>query len=130
MVATYMWDVLGGGLPLEPIQAAMREMGAADVNPPGYAASRQDHMQAVWEQTGLQSIETRVIRIRLTYSSFDDFWNSNSVPVGPSGQAIGKLSPEKREELKTKLRQRLPQGSDGRISYEAHANAVKGRVPA
>jgi hypothetical protein len=52
------------------------------------------------------------------------------VPVGPSGQAIHKLSPEKREELKTKLRQRLPQGPDGRISYEAHANAVKGRVPA
>jgi len=130
MVATYMWDVLGGGLPLEPIQAAMREIGAADVNPPGYAASREDRMRAVWEQNGLQSIETRVIRIRLTYSSFDDFWDSNSVPVGPSGQAIGKLSPEKREELRTKLRQRLPQGPDGRISYEAHANAVKGRVPA
>jgi hypothetical protein len=125
-----MWDVLSGGLPLEPIRAAMREMGDAEANPPGYAASRQDRMQAVWEQNGLQSIETRVIRIRLTYSSFDDFWDSNSVPVGPSGQAIGKLSSGKKEELKTKLRQRLLQGPDGRISYEAHANAVKGRVPA
>jgi SAM-dependent methyltransferase len=130
VVATYMWDVMGGGLPLEPIQVVMREMGAADANPPGYAASRQDRMRAVWEQNGLLSIETRVIRIRLTYSSFDDFWESNSVPVGPAGQAIRNLSPERKEELKTKLRQQLPHGPDGRISYEAHANAVKGSVAA
>jgi hypothetical protein len=33
-----------------------------------------------------------------------------------------------REQLKARLRQQLPEGPDGRISYEAFANAVKGRV--
>lgn len=53
-----------------------------------------------------------------------------SSPVGPAGQAISKLSPAVTEELKTRLRQQLPQGPGGTISYEAFANAVKGQVPA
>ena len=127
-VATYMWDIPGGGLPLEPIHAAMRSLGIAQPNPPGYDASRQDRLREVWEQAGLSSIETRVIRIRADYSGFDDFWDSNSVPIGPAGQAILKLSPDQRAHLKSHLRQQLPQAPDGSISCEAFANAVKGRV--
>jgi hypothetical protein len=52
------------------------------------------------------------------------------VPVGPAGQAIRRLTPEAREKLKAQLRQQLPAGPDGRIAYEAFANAVRGRVPA
>jgi SAM-dependent methyltransferase len=128
-VGAYMWDVQGGGLPLEPIRAAMRSMGEDEANPPGYAASREDTMRTVWQQNGLTSIETRVIRIRISYTDFDDFWGANSVPVGPSGNAIAKLSPAKKEELKALLRERLPKAPDGSISYEPYANAVKGRVP-
>jgi SAM-dependent methyltransferase len=127
-VAAYMWDVSGGGLPLEPIRAAMRSMGEDEANPPGYLASREDRMRAVWQQNGLTEIETRVIRIRVDYADFDDFWTPNSVPVGPSGAAIEKLSPDKKEELKSLLRQRLPTRPDGSISYEPFANAVKGLV--
>ncbi len=85
-------------------------------------------MRAFWEQAGLRSVESRVIPITVTYSGFDDFWESNAVPVGPAGQAIHKLTPAVREQLKARLRQQLPEGPDGRISYEAFANAVKGRV--
>jgi ubiquinone/menaquinone biosynthesis C-methylase UbiE len=128
-VATYMWDIPGGGLPLEPIHQAMHEMGMPVPVPPGTETSRQEAMRQVWEKAGFQSIESRVIRISVSYAGFDDFWDSNSVPVGPAGTAVNKLSPEKKEELKALLRKRLPQGPDGRISYEAIANAVKGRVP-
>jgi hypothetical protein len=31
--------------------------------------------------------------------------------------------------LKERLRARLPAGADGRITYGARANAIKGRVP-
>jgi SAM-dependent methyltransferase len=128
-LATYMWDIPGGGLPLQPIQVAMQSMGIASPNPPGFAVSRLDRMRALWEQAGLESIDTRVIRITVTYSDFDDFWESNSVPVGPSGKAIHDMSPSAREQLRAHLRGGLPKGPDGRISYTAHANAVKGQVP-
>jgi hypothetical protein len=41
-------------------------------------------MRAVWEKAGLQAIDTRVIRIRIGYTDFNDLWQSYSVPVGPA----------------------------------------------
>jgi SAM-dependent methyltransferase len=128
-LGAYMWDVPGGGLPLEPVQAALRELGAVGGYPPGYLASTEAAMRDAWEANALQAIETRVIRIRVSYPDFDDFWTTNSVPVGPGGMAIAKLALAEKEKLKALLRERLPRASDGSISYEPFANAVKGRVP-
>jgi SAM-dependent methyltransferase len=128
-VATYMWDFLGGGFPLAPVAAAMKSLGLAPGARPNVEASRLDDMRAIWEQAGLTAIETQVIRIEVAYSDFTDFWESNSAPVGPAGTAIAALSPQAREQLKGRLREQLPIGADGRIAYEAFANAVKGRVP-
>ena len=87
-------------------------------------------MRAIWQENKLASVETRVIRIRVEYASFDDFWSSNAVPIGPTGVAIQRLAPEQKGRLQTLLRERLPHTPDGSISYEPFANAVKGRVPA
>jgi ubiquinone/menaquinone biosynthesis C-methylase UbiE len=128
-VATYMWDIEGGGMPLRPIYAAMRSLGLTLPSQLATAASRRDNLQALWEAAGLQSVATQVIRITVTYADFDDFWESNSARVGLAGNAINKLSPPERDELRSLLRKQLPAGPGGRISYEAFANAVKGRAP-
>lgn len=128
-VATYMWDLPGGGAPVTPIYAAVKSLGMAPPLPPNPAVSRRDALQELWETAGLDSIDTRVIRIPVVYSDFDDFWNSNSVPIGPQGKLIHGMSPSAKEQLRTRLRERLPIASDGRIAYESYANAVKGRVP-
>jgi SAM-dependent methyltransferase len=128
-VATYMWDVLGGGVPVNPIFVAAKSLGMSPPTPSGSAVSHRENMRALWEQAGLASIATRVIRVPVVYSDFDDFWDSNSVPVGPQGKLINDMSPGSREQLKARLREQLPIGRDGRIAYEAFANAVKGRVP-
>jgi hypothetical protein len=86
-------------------------------------------MRGFCELAGLEAIETRVIRIRVRYDDFDDFWDSNNVPVGPQGKMIAGMSPGEREQLRVRLREHLPATSDGRIVYESFANAVKGRVP-
>jgi SAM-dependent methyltransferase len=128
-VATYMWDIPGGGFPIRPIAAAMESLGMPAPMRPNENASRRDDMRDIWEKAGLQSVDTAVIRIRVAYSGFDDFWESNSVPVGPSGKAISEMSGAAREQLKARLREQLPIALDGRIAYEAFANAAKGRVP-
>jgi len=127
-VATYMWDVPGGGTPVHPIYLAMESLGIPSPRPPGAEVSSRDAMQALWEGAGLESIETRVIHISIVYADFDDFWNSNSVPVGPQGKAIQQMSPDAREQLRDRVRELLPVAADGRIAYESFANAVKGRV--
>jgi SAM-dependent methyltransferase len=127
-VATYMWDLPGGGIPIEPMYRALKSLDIA-VSMPGVEVSRLEHMRAIWEKAGLQSIATRVIRIAVVYSDFDDFWQSFNVPEGPSGMAMRKMSPSEIERLKGRLREQLLIGPDGHIAYEAFANAVSGRVP-
>jgi len=127
-VAGYMWDMPGGGIPIEPMYRALKSIGI-EVSVPGIDVSRRDNMRAVWESAGLQSIDTRVIRIPVLYPSFDDFWQSYNVPEGPSGQAIRKMPSSEIERLKARLREELPAAADGSISYEAFANAIKGRTP-
>lgn len=127
-VATYMWDVPSAGTPVHPIYVAMESLGMPAPRPPGAAVSRRDTMRALWEDAGLRSIETCVIRIPVMYADFDDFWESHSVPVAPSGNAIHEMSPAAREQVRARLRQQLLVDCDGRIAYESFANAVKGRV--
>ncbi len=128
-IATYMWDLPGGGIPIAPVYLALKSLGVA-VAMPGVEVSRSDSMRTVWEKAGLQSIDTRVIRIPVVYAGFDEFWDSFRVPEGPSGAAIRKMSPAELEQLKARVREQLPTAAaDGSISYEAFANAVKGRVP-
>jgi SAM-dependent methyltransferase len=127
-VATYMWDLLGGGAPVAPIYAAVKSLGIAPPLPVRSDVSGRDALQDLWKQAGLESIETRVIRVPIVYADFDDFWASNAVPSGPQGQLIHSMSPDERERLRARLRELLPAGSDGRIVFESYANAVKGRT--
>jgi ubiquinone/menaquinone biosynthesis C-methylase UbiE len=127
-VATYMWDVAGGGLPLAPVGRALKAMGK-EYSRISDAAARRDTMQSLWQGAGLREVETSVIRITVDFASFDDFCDSNLVPIGPAGQVIAKMSPAELEELKAHLRKLLPTGAKGSIAYESFANAVKGRVP-
>src|SRR5215468_7075667 len=128
IAATYMWE-FPDGFHLAPLAAAMKDLGLTPPERPNVQASARDAMRAIWTEAGLAAVETEVIRIRVSFSSFDDFWDSNTVPVGPSGKALSELTPSVREQLKTRLRERLPIAADGSIAYEAFANAVKGTAP-
>ncbi|MGA6940242.1 MAG: class I SAM-dependent methyltransferase [Pseudolabrys sp.] len=127
-VATYMWDIPGGGAPTDPIYVALESMGMTSVRPANPVVSGREVMQDLWEKAGLESIDTQVIRIPIVYRDFDDFWESNTVLIGPQGKIISGMSTSEREKLRADLRNRLPTASDGRIVYESFANAVKGRV--
>jgi SAM-dependent methyltransferase len=128
-VATYMWDFPGGGSPVYPVNQAIKSLDRDPALPPNPMISRREAMQELWEGAGLTSIETEVIRIPVMYSDLDDFWNSNTAPIGPQGKLIDSMSAQEREQLRARLPDFLPIASDGRIAYEAFANAVKGRVP-
>ena len=128
LVASYMWE-FPDGFPLRPLGKAIKSLGLDPAAPPNMAAANLENLRSYWAQAGLEAIDTRVIRIEVAYADFDDFWQSTTAPVGGAGKALAELSPEMREKLKARLREQLPIAADGRISYEAYANAVKGRVP-
>ena len=127
-VATYAWDMMGGGFPHEPIQAEMRAMGLKTVHPPSADASRMDALHELWSHAGLEAVETREMVVQRSFADFDDYWSISL--LSPSVSAtIATMAPRDVEHLKTRMRARLPANAAGRITYNARANAVKGRVP-
>jgi SAM-dependent methyltransferase len=128
LVASYMWDLPHGGVPLSPVSAGLKAMGIERVNPPSPQASRMDVMEAMWRDAGLRGVETRRLEIDVQFENFEEFWNSTTLPVGPMGQTIKALSAERLAELKARLRETVPVRPDGSVRYPAFANAVKGLV--
>jgi SAM-dependent methyltransferase len=126
-VAAYAWDMLGGGNPLDTMQAEMRAMGVTPPLPPSVGASRLDVMRDVWTGAGLEAVETREITVHRTFADFDDLWTTSRMgaSVGP---AIAAMTASDVERLQARLRARFPADATGRITYSARANAVKGRI--
>jgi ubiquinone/menaquinone biosynthesis C-methylase UbiE len=127
-VATYAWDMLGGGFPGEPIHAEMRTMGITPLLAPSLDASRIETMRELWTGAGLDAIETREITALRTFADFDDFWTINLMAANIS-PIVAALPPGDAERLKMGVRARLPADAAGRITYASRANAVKGRTP-
>ncbi len=127
IVASYAWDMPGGGFPYEALWSAMREMGAKVPQAPSPDASRMDLMRELWAGAGLQAIETRQIVVERTFASFEDYWTI--ALGGPSvSRGAAAMSAENLATLKEQMRAALPADMAGRITYSARANAVKGRV--
>ncbi len=127
-VATYVWDILGGGFPQEPIHAEMRAMGLTPLLPPSAGASRMEALRDLWARAGLEAVETREITVQRTFANFDDFW-ATSLLGSSVGPTVAAMAAGDVERLKTGVRARMPADAQGRISYGARANAIKGRLP-
>ena len=128
LVATYMWDMLGGGFPLDPILNEMRAMGLTPTRPPHMEVSTLAALEDFWSAAGLLEIETRQITVQRTFADFDEFWNVET-KAPSTAPVIAAMPPADISKLMQRVRARLPADTDGRITYSARAHAISGRKP-
>jgi ubiquinone/menaquinone biosynthesis C-methylase UbiE len=126
-VAAYAWDMRGGGFPWEPVQAELRALGQKIVYPPSVDASRIDAMRKLWTDADMTNVETQEIAVQRTFDGLDDFL-SLGLTTPSIGPIVKAMRPSDVDTLKARIRDRLPTDANGRITYSARANAVKGRV--
>ncbi|WP_197427250.1 class I SAM-dependent methyltransferase [Bradyrhizobium retamae] len=127
-VAAYMWDMLGGGFPLDPIHVEMRAMGLAPPRPSRMDASTMPALQDLWTGAGLEAVETREISVQRTFAHFDEFWKIN-LEAPSIAPIIATMESADAEALKRRVRTRLHEDAGGRIICDARAHAIKGRRP-
>jgi hypothetical protein len=121
-------DIIGGKGAAAPIESEMRAMGITPPRPPSFEASWIEALRELWSDAGLDAIETREIVVQRTFNDFDDFWTTTLL-IPTLGPTFAMMPPKGAELLKTRVRARLPADAAGRITCEARANAVKGRIP-
>ena len=124
----YAWDILGGGFPYFALQDEMARMGQQPLWPPSVEAARMATLRQSWKDAGMVDVETHEIVVQRTYADFEAFWSA--CRKGPRiAPRLSELSAGGADELKERLRRRMKAARDGSITYEARANAVRGRRP-
>jgi len=128
VVASYAWDMIGGGVPQEAIFGEMRAMGVSPPLPPQIDASQSQVLAELWRNAGLEAVELCEITVHRTFADFDDFWETNL--KGSSVRAmVAIMRPGAVENLKARVRTRLAAKAGHPIICAARANAVRGRIP-
>jgi len=127
IIAAYAWDILGGGFPLEPAYAALREMQLPANLAPRADIARLERLQALWEAGGLSDVHTREIVVQRPFADFEAFWST--VLVGPGRGAIAAMTDTQRSEFKARTLQNVVTDAVGRQVYTGRAVAVKGIRP-
>ena len=127
-VCAYAWDIPGGGFPYVALQDEMARMGLTPLAPPSVEVARLDALQAAWTAAGLVDVETHQVVVERTFTDFDAFWTAarSGPAIAPRMAGMGR---DQSALLKERMWARLVAGADGRITYGARANAVRGRRP-
>jgi SAM-dependent methyltransferase len=125
-VSTYLW-ITGEGPPA-PFTVELAAFGATVARAPSTDAARMEVLRALWRDAGREAVESREIEVRRTFADFDDLWSS-SMGVSQVEDAVATLAATDVQLLKARLWARLPADAQGRITYAARVNAIKGRVP-
>jgi len=125
-VSTYLW--IAGEGPPAPFTVELAAFGATVARPPSADAACMEVLRALWRDAGLEAVESREIEVRRTFADFDDLWSS-SMGISQVEDAVATLAAGDVQLLKARLRARLPADAQGRITYAARVNAIKGRVP-
>jgi SAM-dependent methyltransferase len=128
LIATYVWDMVDGGFPLDPILEEMRAMNIAFPRPLQVDKSRMAALVELWKRAQLTGVDTREITVERAFPEFEKFWNMNlkGSTVGP---AISALSPSDALTLKERVRERLKAAGSGSFTYSSRANAIRGYKP-
>jgi SAM-dependent methyltransferase len=85
-------------------------------------------MCASLKAAGFTDVAATEIEVAQTYTSFDDYWQSQTHPSSPPGKTVAALNEQQRVKLRDLLRETMP-AADGTVTYSALAIAGKARKP-
>jgi ubiquinone/menaquinone biosynthesis C-methylase UbiE len=125
LVASYAWDILEGGFPVNDVFVEMKALGMTPPYPPSVEAAGLEASRALWKQASLESVQTTQITVERSFRDAEDYWTT--LLKGPgSGGRVKAIEPGQREALRKRVFARL---GEGQVRITARANAIQGRVP-
>jgi len=126
-VAACMWDLTGGGMTmLHTFWTAARSVEASSPGEEGRPGTSEGDIGERFRRAGLADVESGALEVSAGYRDFDEFWEPFTFGVGPAGQYLASLPPDKRERVREACRAAVP--ADGPFSLSARAWYARGTV--
>ena len=86
-----------------------------------------EEMRELWAGAGFQSVETKVINVKRSFDSFEDFWNTTATSPALTS-ALGDLDVKTLEDVKHSTRELLAGKGNDPVICTGIANCITGIV--
>jgi SAM-dependent methyltransferase len=121
VVGACVWDHGGHRGPLIPFWRAVHELDPSAADESGLAGVGEGQLAALFGQAGLTPAADTTLTVRVSYATFDQWWQPFTLGVGPAGDYVGSLTAQRRRLLREGCRELL---GDGPFDISATAWAV------
>lgn len=111
VVAACVWDHAGDSGPLSTFWHAVHEGDPQAPGEAGLAGAREGHLAELCRDAGLHDIEPDRLTVVVPYESFDEWWESFTLGVGPAGAYVAGLDAPARASLRARCAKLLPPGA-------------------
>jgi ubiquinone/menaquinone biosynthesis C-methylase UbiE len=115
--------------PYAAFMHGVRQIGAETLSSPLVPEASPEGMRASLQSAGFADIAVTEIEVTRSFPDFDTYWEVQTLPFSPPGRTVARLDDAQRARLRDLMRQTLPAGPDGSITYSASALACKARKP-
>jgi SAM-dependent methyltransferase len=108
-IGACVWDHAGGTGPLAVFWDAVRD---TDPGHPGEAdlpGTRAGHLGELATAAGLRVVDEPTLTVDVAFATFEDWWESFTLGVGPAGAHVAGLDEPARRALRTACHDRLPE---------------------
>ncbi|HEX7266944.1 MAG TPA: methyltransferase domain-containing protein [Streptosporangiaceae bacterium] len=124
VVAACVWDHGGDRGPLSSFWHAVRGLDPAAPDESGMAGVGEGELARLFDQAGLAGAEATTLTVRAGSATFEQWWQPFTLGVGPAGDYVASLTPERRQQLRERYREVL---NGGPVEVSATAWAVTHR---
>ena len=108
VVAACVWDHAGGRGPLGTFWEAARALDPVVDDESGLAGTREGHLAELLEAVGLHEIEATALDVSVEHRTFDEWWESFALGVGPAGRYLAGLDPNRKFQLRGLCHELIP----------------------
>lgn len=108
VVAASVWDHGGDRGPLSLYWDVVRELDPSNTGESALAGVTEGHLTELFARADLLEIEEVPLEVNVEHATFDEWWEPYTLGVGPAGDYVASLDPQRQEELRERCRERLP----------------------
>lgn len=98
-VGACVWDYAGDRGPLSVVWRAARDLDPQSPDESHLAGVREGHLVELMQSAGLRSIDSATVPVRVSFATFEDWWQPNTLGVGPPGAYVASLDEAARAQL-------------------------------
>jgi SAM-dependent methyltransferase len=124
-VGATVWDLAGSRAPMAPLWTAFAEVAPEQPDETDYQGGSRESLRSILEGAALRDVEVDELAVTVTHPTFDEWWQPYLHGVGPAGEAVAALDPDRRSAVEHALRRDL---GDGPFDVTAVAWAGRGRA--